>query len=327
MKSLKNLKIFNKKTLSLLTALMIGATPIAASASNYDDEEDVSFNEEVNYDDLFAGFALVEQEVEKNPLTVEEYVAGVKKAYTYLAQFINYDHMQEDVQCLYYLVNRDYIKEDVEELLISKGIIYPTSLENNEMQNFMHAINLLNVRADYNQSKIRIDYKNDGIYEDNLIDLSKFCFDEHDAKLVRNIFLDWVNAYKTGRFSTDNVYYKSAFKRLTNLNAMEGNGNVAELSVGARWIAQLGIGNDIMQMLRDDMQEDFPRSELDKYFVAGDLNKGQWTLRDDVSLDLNCLKNELEVEVFNFGELWYHVYTTVNNDIFKSFSDRNCKTK
>ena len=291
----------NKKLLSMLTAVTLMTTPVVAGANN-SEEENTNEN----------GFELVQQTKDIIPLTMVDYTLGIQNAYAYLTQFINYDNMQGDLQCLYYLVNREYMPKEDEADLINKGIVFETNFDEQKYENFVRAYNLINVIADYNQSTIRCT-------EDinKMIDVSKLCYDEADAKLVHDMHVNYFNAYQNGRF--DNEYYRMVFKQLTTLNAQEHAGNASELSVGARWLAENSIGGGVMQLLRDDMQMDFPREELDKYFVKSELNKGQWILRDDISLDLRCLQNELEVEVFNFGELWAFVYDHVNDDIMKTF--------
>ena len=94
---MKNVKI-SKKLLSLLTAGMLFAMPISANA-----------NDEKNEDSNENSFKLVQQVKEKTPITMAEYSLGIQNAYAYLSQFIGYDNMQADLQCLYYLINREYI--------------------------------------------------------------------------------------------------------------------------------------------------------------------------------------------------------------------------
>ena len=305
---MKNIRI-SKKLLSMLTAGVLMATPVMAHTEEVNEE---STNE--------TEFTLVIQEKDFTPLTIDEFYLGVKNAFEYLKEFIEYDSLQQDLQCLYYLTNRDYITGDDERELIANGFVFETDFSEQKYENFMHAYNLINVIADYNQSVIR---DTDDI--NKMIDVSKLCYGDADKDLVHNMHENYFNAYKNGRY--DNEYYQMIFKELTTLNAYEKAGNADELSVGARWLAQNSIGGGVMQLLRDDMQEDFNRKELDKYFVKSELNKGQWILRDDISLDLNCLKNELECEVFDFGELWHFVYDTVNNDIMKSFEIPCTKSK
>ena len=297
---MKNIKI-SKKFLSMLTAGMIMATPVIANSESNKSEK----NNETE-------FTLVMQEKDVKPLTLDEYTRGVDGAYSYLSKYIRYDNMQADLQCLYYLVNREYMPIEVEEYLIENGIVYETNIEEQKYENFVRAYNLINVIADYNQSTIR---KTSDINE--IIDVSMLCYGKNDINLVFDMNKNYFIAYRIGRF--DNPYYRQVFKQLTTLNGAEKSGNASELSVGARWLAQNSIGGGVMQLLRDDMQEDFTRSELDQYFVREELNQGQWILRSDISLDLNCLKNELEEEVFEFGQLWHFVYDEVNDDIMRTF--------
>ena len=297
---MKNIKI-SKKLLSMLTAGVLMVTPVASHANG--NEKESTIDKE---------FTLVMQEKDLAPLDIAEYTFGVGASYEYLKQFINYDGMQQDLQCLYYLTNREYITGDDERELIARGYVYETSIDEQKYENFMRAYNLINMIADYNQSVIR---KTDD--SSKLIDVSMLCYGNFDKKLVNDMHMNYFNAYQNGKY--DNEYYQMVFKQLTTLNAYEHAGNASEISVGTRWLALNSIGGGVMQMLRDDMQEDFSRSELDQYFVKSELNKGQWILREDISLDLNCLKNELECEVFDFGQLWTFVYDHVNDDIMKSF--------
>ena len=94
-------------------------------------------------------------------------------------------------------------------------------------------------------------------------------------------------------------------------------------SYGPMWMGTNIVYGCAMQMLRDDMQEDFPRTELDKWFDKKQLNGGQWWLRTDVNPDINS-SDELEREAANFKGLWVYVYDEVNNEIFASFQV-NCK--
>ena len=399
---MKNSKIY-KKFLSMLTAGVLFATPVAAHSESNNNENTTSDE-----------FTLVTQEKELTPLTMDEYYNGAKNSYDYLSKFVNYNNLQTDLQCLYYLTNRQYIPSADEADLINFGIVFETDINEGKYENFMRAYNLINVIGDYNQSTIKelnniidlekvvyenydkellnkyltkainnpkyniikaiVDYNNEvskidpelvielgemclgedarlaeylgkvvnedydlntaiALYNDvvsretydKLIDVSKLCYGDNDRELVHDMHENWFKAYLNGKFYNED--YQMVFKQLTTLNAAEQMGNAKELSVGARWLAQNTIGGAVMQMLRDDMQEDFTRAELDKYFDKKELNKGQWILRSDMSLDLNCLKNELEVEVFNFGQLWAFVYDHVNDDIMKSFQEKCTNVK
>ena len=291
------------RLISALVAATMMATTAPALAENEKEEDN--------------GFALYTNETVSTQLTLNDYEEGVKNSCEYLSKFINYDTLQRDLQSLYYLINRSYLLEADEQTMIAAGYVFNTDIAHGEFENFFRAYNLINVIADYNQSVIR---KTNNI--DDLIDVSKLCYGEDDINLVHKMHVNYFNAYKNMQ-ANDGIIedpdYQMIFKQLTTLNAEEKAGNADELSVGARWIAQNSIGGGVMQLLRDHMQEKHPRSELDLYFDRNELNQGQWILREDLSLDLNCLKSELEVEVFEFGQLWHFVYDTVNDDIMKSF--------
>lgn len=298
--NIKNFRAY-KRMLALLNAGIMAMTPVVASASENDTN-------------TYNGLVLVQQEKFTTKMdSVQEFSNNVKNACEYLRQYINYDHLQEDVQCAYYLINHEHISYNLDDDLIGKAV-YETTVD--ELTNFMNSFRLFNMIADYNQSTVRDGCKCGRTDIDTLIDVSKLCYDEHDEKLVHDMHVNYFNAYRNGRFPNED--YTKVFKQLTTLNACEQAGNAFELSTGAMWLAQQSIGNNVMQMLRDDMQEDYPRSELDKYFIKEELNRGQWFLRDDISLDLNCL-SDLELEVFNFGELWHFCYDTVNIDLLTSF--------
>ena len=300
-----------KRLLSLSLALSMGASSSLAEGTK---------NEDKNSED---SFSLVMQEENNYKMTLSEYGYGVNIALSYLRSFIDYDHLQQDLQCLYFLTNIDYISKDLQDELVSKGVIFEANLDSEEgLKNFMNAFNLINMIADYNQSMIREEKNNN---PQSIIDVSKLCFDEHDSELVNNMHNNYFNAYKDGLY--DSEYFTKVFKQLTTLNAYEKEGNAYELSTGARWLCQNSIGGGVMQMLRDDMQHRFNKETLYKYFKGEELNRGQWFVRDDLKFDLNCLSDE-ELEVFMFGELWQFVYTDVNKDIFKYFEvngKSNCK--
>ena len=99
---MKNVKI-SKKLLSMLTAGVLMATPVMANADN--ENENTNTNE----------FKLVQQTREITPMTTVEYTLGIQSSYEYLTKFINYDNMQGDLQCLYFLTNRAYMPKEVEE--------------------------------------------------------------------------------------------------------------------------------------------------------------------------------------------------------------------
>ena len=241
------------------------------------------------------------------------YEECVRTACEYLSGKINYDHLPADLNCLVFLTNREYLSEEVQSDLIGQGIVYETNFETEEgLQNFMQAYSLINIILDYNQSVIREDYEAGTMDINHLIDPSCLCMNAKDREIVHNMHVTYFEAYRAGRFEND--YYYAVLAQLV------GN---TEISYGPMWMARNIVGGDVMQMLRDDMQEDFERKELDKFFDKKELNAGQWIIKNGASLDVNS-SNELEREASNFNGLWPFVYDNVNDDLFASFQV-NCK--
>lgn len=300
---MKNNNNLVKRLLSWSLALSLGTTAPALAGTTKNGN---------TASDKAKTCALVMQEENNHKMAIDEFAYGIGTSLEYLKKFINYDHMQQDLQCLYFLTNIDYISPELRDELANKGVVYNANLDAEEgLKNFMNAFNLINVILDYNQSRVR-DVNN----KDEIIDVANICYDEHDAELVSNMNENYFNAYKNGMY--DSMEFSKVFRQITTLNAYEHEGNAYELSTGARWVAQNVIGGDVMQMLRDDMQKRFAKETLYKYFKKEELNRAQWFMRDDLEFDLNCLSDE-ELEVFMFGQLWQFVYTDVNKDIFKYF--------
>lgn len=316
---MSNRMSFTQKGVSLLTAITMGM--IGGLSSNI---KTVSADTNNN-----GAYVLVTQDAldEKQKMNMQDFAAGCGEAYHYLSQFINYDHMQQDVQSLYYLVNIDYVSQELKDELVSQGFIKEVDFDNMDkggMELVANAYNLINVMNDYVQSQVRL---SENFLPESIINVAHLCYDEHDKELVTDMHNNYFYAYKNGRYPNDN--YTKVFKQLTTLNAAEQAGNAFELSVGARWIAQNVIGGATMQLLRDDMQEDFSQDELFYFFIAEELLKGQWKINPEVRWDMNCL-SEHEAEVFSFGQLWTFVYDLVNNDLFKvlmGFSKTCCDEK
>ena len=296
---MKNIKI-NKKALSLLTAGVLMSTPVIANADGNNEEK---------------SFTLVKQEmkVEGLDLNIDNYLEKLEKSYNYLKQYINYDYLQADLQILYYMANRTYMSTSTNDELIANYVVYS---EDYIKENFHRAFGLINLINEYNENTIRNDYLNGTMDINHLIDTSVLCFDNHDQKIVRSMFEHYFNAYKNNLYENDE--YISVFKELTTLNAEEREHNAHSLATGAMWLSQITIGRETIELLHDDMLRDYTIEELSKYFIREELENGNWILRDDVALDLNCM-SELECEIFNLGELETFCYDQVNNNIYKIF--------
>lgn len=331
MKNVKNLKT---RALSILMALTIGGMPVVGNAEEDTNKSDKTYSLTTNSHELVP----VSQDRKENPMTVTEYFNGVMENGQKMNEFLNYTDadmkkmLMQEVECLHFLANYDAIPTDVEQELLDGVIlkingeetlvkpIFETDMSRiadmSGIQNFMYANMLLNVVADFNQSKIR--HTTD---INDTIDLSMFCYNEKDKKIVREIHEHWFNSHKNGIY--DATEFEKACKIVLTLNAEEGLYNADDLTVGARWMARLAYGNNLMQILRDYLLETYSMKELSKYFIKDELVRGQFFLRNDFELDFNCLSN-LEKDVFIFGELWKFCLDDVNNDIFKAFEGR-CK--
>ena len=296
---IKNVKL-SKRLLSMLTGAIIGVTPVLANAES----------------ENTTGFTLVKQEmkIEGNDLNIDRYAKKIENAYYYLKQFIDYETLQADLQILYYIANRGYISTESNDELVENKIVYS---QDYIKENFNGAFRLIDKINEYNQNTIKNDYENKTMDINHLIDVSKLCFDIHDQEIVASMFKNYFNAYQNNCF--DNEEYTSVFKELTTLNAYERENNAHSLMTGAMWLSQITIGREVIQMLHDDMLRDYSKEELLKYYNEEEFNNVIWKLKDDVSLDLNCL-NELEYEIFNLGELETFCYNQVNNNIYKIFS-------
>ena len=109
--------------------------------------------------------SLVPQESEVFEMTLEDYENGVIEAYNYLSQFLSYDHLMADIQSAYYLVNYEYISDELEEHLVQKHYITEIDMLDEEgklsMDNPEGWINIDNFRSlknamnDYNQRQIQ----------------------------------------------------------------------------------------------------------------------------------------------------------------------------
>ena len=304
---MKNLKV-NKKLLSMLLALSIGATPVLGQAEEKNDAQSKSAFKLVTKKD--------KAEDEVRYMTFEDYVSGVEKAYNEVIKHVTYgdskkayETLMEHVQMLYYFHNQTLLSDEAKETFKE----YELNYESDFINNFMNALELINVISDYNESVIR----HTGNIEDT-IDMSAFAFDEVDKEVIHEIYVDWFNSHKNNTYDMDT--FTELFKKLTTLNSEEQNVNAHQTSVGAKWFAQLALGKDAMRVLKDYFSDHYTIKELSKYFVQSELTKAQFVLRDDIDFDMNC-KNELEHWVFVFGQLQVFCVEVVNNDLFRYNQD------
>lgn len=159
------------KLMAMLSAgvLFASATPAAGHAEmgSEDSKAEIAIEE----------YITLEEDIKDNILTLDGFNEGVEHAYKYLNQFINYD--KNDLKCLYYLVNREYMTdEDANEL--ENNVVHGTDIANGEFQNFVDSYKLIDVIREYNQSVIK--------KLKNIIWLNRVNFNEYDKELL-NKFL------------------------------------------------------------------------------------------------------------------------------------------
>ena len=342
MKYVKNLKI-NKKIASIITAFHLMFTPVLANAQSgeytdvqpsqsYTQQDD---REIKTTEDALAFLAKQEDREVSKTLTAAKFAVLVEMCKNYSKQFFDYPDMQQDIQNLLYLMNHLYMNEEehTEEFLIENGYVKPVSMAEGKYEAILSAQQFLNVRADYNQSKI-----SETSNPSELFDLSNFCYDETDRACLHEMFNLWVKSHLNGtydNFVTDakdslvniedfeksNMY--QLFKMLTTLNAMERKVNSFALQPGAAFGTKMTNGLDEMQVIYDYLFDHYTNEQLSKYYDKQGLVAYQ-LIRNDVPTDkctlLGCL-------VDMHTELQYICLEQSLPDLFKSFETESCKTK
>ena len=115
-----------KKLMSLSLALSLGTSASAALAGTTKNGNSDSNKAKT--------CALVMQEENNHKMDINEFAYGIGSAMEYLEKFIKYDHMQQDLQCLYFLTNIDYIAPELRDELASKGIVLLDTREGTKYQ-------------------------------------------------------------------------------------------------------------------------------------------------------------------------------------------------
>ena len=325
-------------------AMMIAATPLASKSESIQDDKKESTRIETSVDKVYTidlgDFVPVSQEKKSNPVSMENYFSGVSQASKHVMERFNLldeesqKKLIQRMECLYFLGASDYITEEMEQELVNGvningtvyQVIFKTDTSENSnftIENFEYAKELLDEIVKYNDKKIR-----ETANIDDLIDYSILCYNENDRQIMRSMFEHWFNAHKKNTFDEKN--YTEVFKELTTLNAEENKYNAFEMSFGARWVAQYGIGHNTMQFIRDYLKAHYSKTELEKYFTKETLEDANgnicvdnvWVERDDFYLNLQCL-NDLEYWVFNYGQLWKFCIEDVDKDITRAFQRSN----
>lgn len=325
---------------------------------------EIIFEEEANENEYISNQTSIEtikettQERVDVPMSFEEFEGILENSNKALSNAIDFNiyplyrymtteaysdlDMQRDMKCLVYYTNAEYIKgTDLEKELVANAYVNQYNFYNdpNAMTNTYSAYNLINQIADYNHRVIASlkcnnngeivsrEIEDNGI--ENLIDVSVFCRDEHDRKVLHEQYLN-LKVLAKALVSGDEQAILEAlelnFRSLTTLNSDVTNSNNASVSVGANWLNTVSNGTTFITWMETYLDNKYTRKELGKYFDARYLNLNQWFINGEYDALLNpnsnasipaieydliedvMLKNILEYD----STMHYYVYHTAN---------------
>ncbi len=216
-------------------------------------------------------------------LSLEDYENEVLDAYYEISNYIKYKDMIKDITSAFYLVNYDYIDEELEQKLVEKGYISEESIfdENGKIdtkssgiKNFERFNNLLNYINEYNHFEIRNAwYKGYTDLSNKLLEPSILCADKNDSEVICNLFSCWANGYNLNQNSIIN---NSNFHKASVML-----GDLDKTSAGAKYLGKIVCGVGLYDFVNDYMNENYLSEELVKYFVPEKLRTNKWQLRED----------------------------------------------
>lgn len=167
------------------------------------------------------------------------------------------------------------------------------------------------------------------------IDASKLIFDEEDRELGHQIHINWllsnISVYGIVPL-TENKYYNLAHGQLADLKALEQEGNVCEMSVGARFTIEGVYGVALINTIQEYTRENIPDEEIFEYYDREALAHNQWVLRSDVKPNLKEMTREIDILVGDRGDLVEYAAKKVNSDLMvylanRCLSNENTNTK
>ena len=159
---------------------------------------------------------------------------------------------------------------------------------------------------------------------EKLPDLDKLLYADADKEIAKELKTLIIEAYKSvygGPMLIENEAYIDLFKTLTTLNSAERKYNGEGLSVGGYFLLENIVGVSTVDMIYDYFLENYSIEELSQYFEYESILSKQWIVRKDVKIEVNALKNEIEVLINDLEELKVFAVKTVNNDMLSSLSN------
>lgn len=267
-------------------------------------------------------------------ISFDQYKNSVENAYRSISQQFDYDNLIPEIQSAIYLVNYEYMGEQLEKDLASSKIIYEGRIiddkgnvsVNNAIgwKNIENYTNLISAINAYNQVTIQESYRKNGkVNIDSLIDPSVLCIDEYDRICTHQLFEGLINAYNLAPYS---IVTNDSF-----INTSDQLSNLGDISVGARWNVLNTIGNSLLQFERDYMFKNFSMEELEKYFKSEKLKDNQLEIRADyknTKIDKTNIEAALRLltlqQLANYYNEGYDLCSkTVNKDLFNLIRLRN----
>ncbi len=177
---------------------------------------------------------------------------------------------------------------------------------------------LVNAITEYNTALL------EGVIEKS-IDASKLIYDDEDRELAHQIHINWllsnISVYGIVPL-TENKYYDLARGQLSDLKGLEQEGNVCELSVGARFTIEGIYGVSLVNTIQEYMRENIPDEEVYEYYDAKELAHDQWVLRNDVKANLKEMNREIDILVGHRGDLVEYAARKVNSDLMVYLANR-----
>ena len=241
----------SKKLMALITAGSLALTAIPVFAESVDDVYDEDRG------GVYAQIAIFEA------FTSNELKEISTKACQKYAEVIEGEKGQYEtkMQCWAYINNIDFVDVNNPDPLMEAIIRNNDLLIDGQNANLRAMTDLINKIAIDTQLNIR----SADISE--LFDPSILCYEECDERIIHTMFVNYFNAYKcfmkTNSVLEKNEASERLWGQLVNNNTEEGN--LRDLSSGARLTAEMSVGNDYMQLLADWMVKN-GKNILDQYF-------------------------------------------------------------
>ena len=311
----------------IMTMTQVGAVKATTTYNNLPNHK-AKITHEIPVPTGLSVNAQKQEVLEKQLMTLPDFVAGSYAAANELMKYIGYPELLRDINAVYYLVNYAYISPELEQELVANGFIAAEDIvdsanyvitNDDQLVNIQRFLTLRDKINEYNTRVIREDYDNDTRDIEHLINPSLLCYDkDHDGRDVDLLFRKYFEGYNLNRGTiTGNVSFDEAYKQLTELNAAEKVEELHDSTIGARWLMLNVPGIEMFEFVKEYMLENYSIEELSTRFVEEELRKEVpvFVQRTDYNIDRECL-TELDYLSILYGILDHHIFDVGNYDIF-----------